>query len=357
MSELENQYSSLFGTKTSKGQLRGGFFLLGLGVVLGLAALALFFLSYTASGTDQLTWRKGALPLGTAAFGLILLGITVALPTTTGLRVLAYVGVACTAFATLLMAWHYNNNNFNVSAKNRGAGVADYLPLDLSLYVIGVGFQLAAIISSIVGFYLARVGPAAAKDGEDDDETYGPGYEVPDWVVERDIEYAMKKFGVEVVGGKGSASAGMAVNIPDSFGGNMVVGGLGKARTVQLDSSQVDEGVTQLSGVRPNKKGALPGEWADESTKALVAFRKQKAANPTHYVPKKRSFWSRIFGGGRKAASSPAGASAPVSAPAPGAATPASKVPTNGSTGKFVGRGKTVVIEDEKPARGKKGGN
>ncbi|MES2155499.1 MAG: hypothetical protein V4510_10225 [bacterium] len=346
MSELENQYSSLFGTKTSKGQLRGGFLLLALGVVLGLAALILFFLSYQATGQDQTTWRHLALPLGTAAFGLILLGITVALPTTTGLRVAAWVGIVCTLGGAMLLAFHYPNN-FNVSAQNRGKGVADYLPLDLGLYVIGLGLQLAAIVSSIVGFYLGRVGPAAKAEGDEDDETYGPGYEVPDWVVERDIEYAMKKFGVEVVGGKGSASAGMKVNINDSFGANMTIGGLGKARTVQLDSTQVDEGVTQLSGVRPNKKGALPGEWADESTKALIAFRKQKSANPTMYTPKKRGFWARLFGGRSKATPAASGASA----------APKAAVPTNGNTGKFVGRGKTIVIDDEAPARGKKGGS
>ncbi len=347
MSELENQYSSLFGTKTSKGQLRGGFLLLALGVLLGLAALFLLFLSLTSTGADQINWRRGLFPVAALVLPFLFIGISVALPTTTGLRVTAWIGFAVTLMAAMLFMFHYPNN-FNVSYKTQTAtGVADYTGLDVGVYAVGLVLMIAGIVSSIVGFYLSRVSGPAKAEGDEDDETYGPGYEVPDWVVERDIEYAMKKFGVEVVGGKGSASAGMKVNINDSFGANMVVGGLGKARTVQLDSTQVDEGVTQLSGVRPNKKGALPGEWADESTKALIAFRKQKTANPTMYTPKKRGFWSRIFGGRR--------AKATPTATATASAKPS--VPTNGNTGKFVGRGKTIVIEDESPARGKKGGS
>lgn len=344
MSELENQYSSLFGTKTSKGQMRGGFLLLAFGVLLGLAALVLFFLSLTSTGPDQINWRRGLFPVAALFLPFLFIGITVALPTTAGLRVAAWVGFATTLLAAMLFVFHYPNN-FNVSAKSQATGVNDFTGLDVAIYAVGLVLMIAAIVSSIVGFYLSRVTGTAKAEGDEDDETYGPGYEVPDWVVERDIEYAMKKFGVEVVGGKGSASAGMKVNINDSFGANMTIGGLGKARTVQLDSTQVDEGVTQLSGVRPNKKGALPGEWADESTKALIAFRKQKTANPTMYVPKKRGFWSRIFGGRKAKATATA---APVARPA---------VPTNGNTGKFVGRGKTIVIEDESSPRGKKGGS
>ncbi len=347
MSELENQYSSLFGTKTSKGQLRGGFAFITAGALLGLAALVLF-ISAQANAADKTTYynlMRLALTCGAAGAAFFLIGFTVALPTTTPLRVAAWVGFACTMMAGLMFFVHYPGQ-FNVAVK--GATTTDYMPIDVGLFFVGAFAMIASNVASIVGFYLSRATGTAKAEGDDDDETYGPGYEVPDWVVERDIEYAMKKFGVEVVGGKGSASAGMKVNINDSFGANMVVGGLGKARTVQLDSTQVDEGVTQLSGVRPNKKGALPGEWADESTKALIAFRKQKTANPTMYVPKKRSFWSRIFGGRSKAA-----APTVTMSSAPSKAS----VPTNGNTGKFVGRGKTVVIEDESPARGKKGGS
>ena len=38
MTNLEDRYDNLFGTKTSKGQLYGGFFLLIAGIVLGSAA-------------------------------------------------------------------------------------------------------------------------------------------------------------------------------------------------------------------------------------------------------------------------------------------------------------------------------
>ena len=71
MTNLEDRYNNLFGTKTSKGQLYGGFFLLIAGVVLGLAALILFFISLNLTGNTQLVWRHVALPLG--AFALLLI--------------------------------------------------------------------------------------------------------------------------------------------------------------------------------------------------------------------------------------------------------------------------------------------
>ena len=39
MTNLESRYDNLFGTKTSKGQLYGGFLLLIFGILLGIAAV------------------------------------------------------------------------------------------------------------------------------------------------------------------------------------------------------------------------------------------------------------------------------------------------------------------------------
>ncbi|MEA3190851.1 MAG: hypothetical protein QOD77_1433 [Thermoplasmata archaeon] len=356
MSELENRYSALFGTKTSKGQLQAGFFLLGLGVLLGLAALTLFFISLGQPATDQIAWRRVALPLGALSLPSLFLGITVALPTKTGLRVASWAGFSATLMATILFVVHYPNEIF-VSARG---GKTDYAWLDVGLFVIGLGFMLAAIISSVVGYYLGRLQGTATKESEDDDEAYGPGYEVPDWVVERDIEYAMKKFGVELVGSSANSSA-MKVNIPDSLGAGAVIGGLGKARVVQVDAAQVDEGVAQLSGVRPNKRGALPGEWADESTRALIAFRKQKAANPTLYTPKVgfwRRFWNALTGRNKPAAAATRAAPAAPAAPARNGKAPADTAAKVAKAASLPKRGSTVVIEDEQPLpKVKKGGS
>jgi len=345
MTNLEDRYNNVFGTKTSKGQLYGGFFLLIAGVVLGLAALILFFISLNLTGQNQLNWRHVALPLGAFSLLLIVFGATISLPTKTGMRVLSYVGTGLCLLGTVLLAIHYPNH-FNI--KNPQPGQADYTGLDLAVYSIGFAFMVAALFTSLIGYYLGRLQPTTTTtEDEVDDETYGPGYEVPDWVVERDIEYAMKKYGVSWGDGKGSGTSNLNVNVADAVGGKFVVGGLGKAKTVQLDSEQVDAGVKGLTNVRPSKKPSLPGEWADDSVSALKGLRRQQSAGGATAAqvtpkPARPGFWTRFWNAltGRNA-----------------------KPASNGMGGKLSGanlnpvqppvqakKGKTVVIHDDGPA-------
>jgi hypothetical protein len=340
MSDADN-YSGLFGSKTSKGQLQGGFLLLALGALLGLAALILFLIALgqpspkVDASSSYFNLMRIALTLAPLGLGGILLGLTVALPTNTGLRVASYVGGFFLVVASVLFAFHYPTN-FNVAAK--GAKVPDYMVLDVLVAVGGFVLMSAAMISSIVGFYLGRTTVVKGEGSGEEDDIYGAGYEIPDWVVERDIEFAMKKYGVEW-GGRTDDKT-IQVNVSDAFAGAKI-GGLGKARVVQLDADQVDLGVAGLTKVRPQKGGAIPGEWADEATRALVAFRKQKEANPKAFTPK-RTFWQKVgdFFSGRnrkqaQAASAPAPRAAPAASRPNGASAPAR-------------RGKTIVIDDEK---------
>jgi hypothetical protein len=347
MTNLEDRYNNLFGTKTSKGQLYGGFFLLIAGVVLGLAALILFFISLNVSGTNVLTWRHVALPLGAGALMLIVFGATVSLPTKTGMRVLSYVGTGLCLLGTVLLAIHYPNH-FNI--KNPAPGQADYTALDLAVYSVGFTFMVAALFTSLIGYYLGRLQPAATStEDEVDDETYGPGYEVPDWVVERDIEYAMKKYGVSWGDGKGSGTSNLNVNVADAVGGKFVVGGLGKAKTVQLDSEQVDQGVKGLTTVRPSKKPSLPGEWADDSVGALKNLRRQQAgaggsSAAAAVTPKsaRPGFWTRFWNAltGRNAKPAAANGMGKLS----GANLNPVQPPVQAK------KGKAVVIQDDGPA-------
>ncbi|HUR61695.1 MAG TPA: hypothetical protein VM286_04955 [Candidatus Thermoplasmatota archaeon] len=340
MSDLENRYSTLFGNETSKGRLQGGFFVLAFGVLLGLTALTLFFFAVANAG-DKTTYynlMKAGLTLGPIGLAAISFGGSLALPTKTSMRVFGYVGLGLTLVASLLFFLHYPTH-FNVASK--GSKLQDFMPLDVAVFAFGFVMMVAANISSIVGFYLGRTTVVQGEAGEEED-IYGAGYEIPDWVVERDIEYAMKKYGVSW--GEGSLAKGdktLHVNVADSMGTGFVVGGLGKARTVQLDAEHVDSAVKQLSGVRPNKKGAIPGEWADDATRALVAFRKQKEANPTAFRPK-QGFWARVGGWftGRSTRPAPKARAAPAPA---GAAV----VRANGASAP-ARKGKTIVIEDQK---------
>ncbi len=331
-----DRYAGLFGSKTSKGQLQGGFLLLSLGALFGLAALILFISALFNTGDKTLYYNlmKAGLTMAPIGLGGILLGLTVALPTSAFLRVASYVGGFFLVVSALLFFFHYPNN-FNVASK--GSKLADYMGLDVLVAVGGFVLMAAAAISSVVGYYLGRTTVVKGED-EAEDDMYGAGYEIPDWVVERDIEFAMKKYGVSW--GADTNDNTIRVNVADTFAGAKI-GGLGKARVVQLDADQVDLGVAGLTKVRPQKGGAIPGEWADEATRALVAFRKQKESNPKAFTPK-RTFWQKVgdfFSGrnrGGKATSAPAPRPTPASAPrANGTSAPAR-------------RGKTIVIDDDK---------
>lgn len=349
MTNLEDRYNNLFGTKTSKGQLYGGFFLLIAGVVLGIAALILFFIGYNDSGDSIYRWRRGALTLGALAMLFIPLGISVSLPTKTGMRILSYVGAGLCLLATVLLFIHYPDN-FNVQ-DSADPNQEDYTALDTSIYVVGFAGIVSALFTSVIGYYLGRLQPVAtgAADDEVDDETYGPGYEVPDWVVERDIEYAMKKYGVSWGDGKGSGTSNLNVNVADAVGGKFVVGGLGKAKTVQLDAEQVDAGVKGLTTVRPSKKPSLPGEWADDSVSALKGLRRQQSGSggssaAAAVTPKsaRKGFWARFWDaltGRNKGGNASNGAAPKLSQANLNPVQPPANAPR---------KGKQVVIQDEK---------
>ncbi|HEX2065241.1 MAG TPA: hypothetical protein VHI93_00360, partial [Candidatus Thermoplasmatota archaeon] len=142
MSELENRYSTLFGNETSKGRLQGGFFLLAAGVLLGVAALILFFVA-VANASDRTLYynlMRAGLTLGPVGLAAISFGGSLALPTKTSMRVLGYVGLGLTLVATLLFFLHYPTN-FNVASK--GSRQADYMPLDVAVFAFGFVMMVA----------------------------------------------------------------------------------------------------------------------------------------------------------------------------------------------------------------------
>ncbi len=344
MSTIETENRSPFGSKTSKGRLYGGFYLLIGGILLGLAALILFFIADAQGGRNEFNWREGALATGAVALPLILLGTSVALPTKAAMRILSVVGLAFSLLATVLFVVHYPGH-FNTN------NAEDYTSLDTGVYVVGLAGMLAATFTAILGYYLDRLRPAGAAEGEEEDDEFAAGYEVPDWVVERDIEYAMKKHGVELATGHEDRS--IRVDIAGTLGdlSKAKVGGLGKARTVQLDAEQVDSSVAAMSQVRPGGKRAIPGEWADESVGALLAFRRAKAQNPEAFTPMKTGSWWNRFWGKVKGFFTGRSAGAPAPGPAPVAleAKPQNGGSLRGTTTvpSLPKRGKTIVIEDE----------
>ena len=296
MAQMNKVYSSLFGSETSKGQLYGGFYTLFGGVLIGLAAIVLLFVAgnQPEGSSAEFSWRKASFVFAAAAGALVFLGVALTLPSKRSMRIVATVGLVLCAAGTAMFAYAYPMH-FNVTDTQ-----GDYTEVTVGLYVLGIAIIIAATFTSLVGYYLDRVqaaaagGPRGTAYSDQFDE-----YEVPDSVIEKDIEYAMRKY--KYAWGDGSAAAsGVQINIKDDFeAGTVIGGGKGVARTVQLEAPQVDDATKALRAVRPGQKEkSLPTAEVDAQTNALLAFRKQKfeqkAAKKSSPIGK-LGWWQRLL--------------------------------------------------------------
>ncbi len=294
MARLERAYSTLFGAESTKGQLYTGFYLLLGGVFAVLAAVVVFVISNQQTGDAYWTWREAAFLIAALAGPAVFLGISVALPSKMGMRVVQGIGGLMCLAATILFSVHYPGN-FNVA--DSPVQQADYTALDVGIYVVGAALILAGTFTSLIGYYLGRVQMAQASAQGGAAGGVVDEYEIPDSVVEKDIEYAMRKYRYSWgEGAEGPAS--LQINIKDDFEPGTVVGGKGVARTVQLDAPQVDDATKALRAVRPSKDTSVSSEWTEDTTKALLEFRKQKGT----MVEQKRvasgrhlSWWRRML--------------------------------------------------------------
>lgn len=313
---LESAYERAFGSAASKGQLYTGFFLLLAGVALAVAGIVVFQTSVTDYG-----WREAAIVLASLSAPSIFLGIFWALPSKVAMRTIAVIGTGLCLIGTVLFSRFYPLQ-FNAPG-NENLGFPDRTGLVIGVYAVGLVMLLAGTFTSLIGYYLSRITAGAtgagraAGTGVEFDPNAAYQYDIPDSVIERDIELAMKRYkyswGGE--GGSGAASQGLQINVPDEFEPGVKIGGKGIARTVSLETPQVDDATKKLRGMRPQTDRSMSGAWADESTKKLLEFRKKKealveqrqAAQVAAAQSRRRSWWVRFleFLGLRKPEPSP----------------------------------------------------
>ena len=325
----DNRILFLFGRETTRGQLYGGLYLLFGGFLLGLTALGTFFFANTRPEASLFAWREGALALGAVAVTTFFFGISYALPSKRGMRIASYVGLVLCLIATGLFMAHYPYN-FNV-ADSPDPTQADYTAPDLMLFAAGLAIIVAGAFVSVIGYWVQlSQGPKT----EEEDEWTGKGYEVPDWVVEKDIDDAMKRHGVSW--GLGEKTDHIHLEVAE-MGPGLAFGKRGKVKTVHLSADRVETATATLVKTRPefSRSKALPGQWADEAVDALRAFQKEKVENPKLYTPK-LGFWARLFR--RRSQLTPQEI----------ALKEAEAAAQNGvTTGGGRKRGKTIVMEDE----------
>lgn len=296
MARMEAAYSSLFGSPPSKGRLYGGFYTFLGGCFMGVAAVVFLFVANQYSGQPiEFRWREASYALAAVAGMALFGGIALTLPSKRSMRTAAVVGVVlCTVALMLFLAdypLHFNVPNAQV----------DHTERDVGLYAVGLVLLLASAFTSLIGFYVDRITAAAGKAGAGSDVgNVEGGYDIPDSVIEADVESAFKRYkyawGDE---GATAATSGIQINIQDEFEQGTVVGGKGVARTVQLESPQVDEATQMLRSVRPKTERQVPSAWAEDATSALLKSRQQKAAlvaAGTSNAPGRRlAWWQRLL--------------------------------------------------------------
>lgn len=296
MARLESAYSSLFGAESTKGNLYGGFYTLLGGAFLGLAALVLFLVANGQEGASLFRWREAALVLGSLALVGIFLGASIALPSRKGMRLVGLVGAGLCVLATILFSAHYPTE-FNVKdSPNLEQASSDRTALDAGVYVVGLAVMLAALFTSLVGYYVDRIAPAAAGGRPGEAGYVDPFYDVPDSVIERDVDEAMKRYKYAWGEGATGSATGIQINIQDEFEAGVKVGGKGVARVVQLEAPQVEDATRALRTIRPKTDKELERGWVDDTTQALLASRKQKAvAQEAAAAHRRLTWWQRLL--------------------------------------------------------------
>ena len=258
---------------------QAGLAVLAAGIVVGLAGVALFLAGERLVG--GLAWREAAIALAALSVPLLFGGISLALPARWPMRGAALLGAGTTVSTIWLFLVHYPAH-FNVAAR----GLRDEAPTIAALYAIGAALLTGALLAQIVGLSLRR----RAEAGEAD--AWEEGYEVPDWLIERDIDEAMARHPVEW-GALPKQAPGVELSVP-GFGSGTQVRGRSAARRVRLAMPELEEKSRRLRdlGAAAVQVEAQP---LVDATQALGDLRRLQAEHPRRYRPPRPPFWRRWF--------------------------------------------------------------
>lgn len=318
---LEKFYEDKFGAPQSRGELYTGFFLIIAGFILSIVGIIIFMA--VSKGTDLVSynWRETAIVIAALGPPAILVGISVTLPTKWTMRILDGIGILFSLVATALFMTFYPFK-WNTGTGHELWGVV--------FYVAGLAALLASTISSLIGYYVARA-TAGFGGGGGSMDAPDYNYDIPDSVIERDIELAMRRYNVSW-GGEGAESSsqhGIQFDVKDQFAPGTVIGGKGTARTVTLDAPQVDAATDKLRSIRGTKGATtVDAKAVDATTAALLQFRQKKQQQQV--AKANAGFWQRLrrlFGGKPKTAASLSSGTAGKSAARGGPTNPLAKPP------------------------------
>ncbi len=272
----ESRYTTLFGHEQSRTQVYTGLYLLLGGLVVGLGAVGLFLFAGSQEVARLYLWREGALALGAVAITTFFLGISVALPSNRFMQRASYLGVLLCGVSIILFMIHYPLH-FNVQ-DSLDPNQQDYTAVDTILFALGLSIMVAGAFVSVVGYYIQRLSQWVEPESYVD-EFGNKTYEVPDWVVEKDLEDAMDRHGVSW--GMGDDATSLQINVRDDMDG-AVINAKGRVNIVEIDAKDNDEAVGALVGMRPENRNrrTVAADEVDDPVAALRAFRKQVKEDP-----------------------------------------------------------------------------
>ncbi len=288
--------TTLLGQEQNKSQVFAGLYLLAGGIVAGLVAVGLFLYSSSLTGDSIYVWREGALALGALALTTFFLGVSVALPSGRAMRLASYVGVLLCGIAIILFMLHYPYS-FNVTGSDF-PGQEDYTAVDTVIFAIGLAIIVSGAFMAVIRYYAERLSvvvtntetirevqvPQERVQFDDDDQPYyededgNRSYEVPDWVVERDLEDAMATHGWQW--GMGDERPQLNINVKDDMPG--AYASRGRVNVVEMDARDNDEALSALNKMKPGvkNKAVVEDTEVDDPVAALRAFRKKMAEDP-----------------------------------------------------------------------------
>lgn len=286
MRRLEAWHQKLFGGEAQKGHLYPGFYALLGGFTVGLAALGLFLYAESLHGAAMLAWREAAIVLAALSAPLVFLGISLALPARTAVRATLAGGAVLAGSTIYLFSLHYPHA-FNL----RGATGTDHAPRDASLYLLGIAVMVASILVQLISYYIRRQQAAGGGGGGDWAET---DFEVPDWLVEKDIEDAMRLHAVAWGDGAGSHFKPIHVNVDDALAPGSLVRGRGFSRKASIAVPDLEATSKRIKGMH-NQEVDMPDEVADNPADQLRRLRHLQQEDPKRYLPHRRSWWRSVF--------------------------------------------------------------
>jgi multisubunit Na+/H+ antiporter MnhB subunit len=275
---LFDLYERYVGDPDAETDVYLGFALFFGGIALGVAGVAVFFVSSTIpqSSIVHYQYREVASVATAGSLPLLLLGIVVLLPGDDRMTYAAVAGAAVCGGAIALFSWAYPYD-WNVEAP------PDYGLEGVAIYAVGIVAVIGATGAALVGHQVERAtaGVRAPVAGDESSEAADePDDEDVESLAEADYEEAMAGADVSWGGVKKTKTKRLKLNTDEIDEGGREA--LENATANEARGESVDDAVAGLRGMQGRDSAKTDsGSGTDDQTAALRELRQQQEAEET----------------------------------------------------------------------------